>query len=743
MKGSVPAKTFLRSFVSLGFCLCFSAALPARAEVIGIKWARQYDGTNYPSLFGPADSFDQGRAVALDSAGNAFVAARSDGFHVSKYSGESGALLWEKRVGTGSNFSDAAVAIATNANGDVIASGVLGTDFYTAKYAGVDGKLLWEQRYNGIGNDSDAPTHLAIDSNGNAIVTGHTIAFSKGEDVRNSFGDIIHIPPMPDIYTVKYDGVDGHIIWQQRYDGPAQDYDYPAGLGLDPSGNVIVTGASARMGADGSPDIDIYTVKYGAPTGTVLWERRADRGSYDSATGLAVDRFGNAVVNGSLGEAQTIEASYTVKYSGANGSVLWERNGAPGSVLSLGSIAADFDGNLLVTGSYKEAGNANYAQDAYVAKFAGNDGRILWEKKYPNSHAGPWAGGGSAARFDSAGNVVVGGAVAISTSPYKWRLFAAAYSGIDGSTIWEKIFSSIGPQYEETFGGLALDAEGSAFLTGTLFPRPTGDDVELFVVKLGPVGQLLNISSRMQVETGEKVAIGGFIIVGPENQTKKILIRGLGPSLAAADVSGILQDSTLELRLAGGTVVRNNNWKESQRAEIEATGIPPSHESESAIVANLPPGAHTVVLRGNNNGSGVGLVELYDLEEAGLTNLGNISTRGQVATGDNVMITGFIVGGNRPAKMLVRALGPSLTSAGVSGAMQDPNLELHDQNGVALSNDDWRSAQESEIIATGAAPTNDQESAIVATLAPGPYTAIVRGANDTFGIALVEAYNLQ
>jgi hypothetical protein len=681
----------------------------------------------------------------VDAAGNAFVAARSDGFHVSKYSGGSGALLWEQRGGTGSNYSDAAVTIATDANGDVIAAGVLGSDFYTAKYAGKDGHLLWQQRYNGIGNDSDGATHLAIDPDGNVIVSGYTVAFGKAQDFQDAFGDWVHIPAPPDMYTAKYDGTDGHLLWERRYDGPAQDKDYPAGLGVDPDGNAIVTGYSARLRADGSKDIDIYTAKYAGATGEILWEKRADRGSYDYATGLVVDRFGDVVVVGSLGGSPWGLASYTVKYSGATGNVLWERNGAPGSIISLGPIAADADGNVAVVGSYKDASNPDYAEDAYVVKFAGNDGRILWEKKYPKLYAGPWAGGGSAVKFDSAGNVIVGGAVAISTSPYKWRLFAAEYSGTDGATIWEKVFSSISPQYEETFGGLALDAADSVLMTGPLFPRSSGSNngVDIFVVKLAPVGQLLNISSRMQVETGDKVAIGGFIVAGPENATKKVLIRGLGPSLAAAGIPGALQDPTLELQMADGTLVRNNDWKETQRADIEATGMPPSNDSESALVAVLPPGAYTVLLRGNNNGIGVGLVELYDLDGNGLTNLANISTRSQVANGDKVLISGFIVSGNQPARMLVRALGPTLTSLGVSGAMPDPTLELHDQNGAIIANDDWRATQESEIIATGAAPGNDKESAILTVLPPGPYTAVVRGANDTSGIALLETYNLQ
>lgn len=731
-----PAHGRLSFFLGL-FVYSFGTFL-THAEVIGAKWGRQYDGTNYPSFFGENTSFDQARAITVDREGNALVAAQSDGFHMSKYSGENGILLWERRIGTGSNFSDTAFAIAADANGDVIATGVLDTDFYTAKYAGSDGHLLWEKRYNGSGNERDAATSLAIDSSGNVIVIGTTVTL-LGTNEFHPLGP----PSSTDIYTVKYDGTDGHLLWEQRHDGPAHDYDYPLGLGVDEDGNAFVAGSSTRFRDDGSLDSDIYTVKYAGLTGEILWEKRADGANVDYATGLVVDRFGDVVVNGSFGNGQTAGTCYTVKYSGADGRVLWDRTGTTADGISIGPVAADFGGNIVVTGSYQHSEpNGGRTQGLYTAKFAADDGRLLWEQKYIRPIGGQDARSG-AIKVDLAGNVVIGGTVALSTSPYKWRLYAAGYSGIDGSIAWEKLFSAIGPQYEETFGGLALDPEGSAFLTGSLFPRPSGDDVDMFVVKLARLGQLLNLSTRMQVDAGENVAIGGFIVAGPETSTKKMLLRGLGPSLSNAGVRGALQDPMLELHLVNGTIITNNDWRDTQQAEIEATGIAPPQDSESAIVTLVPPGAHTVVLRGTNNGTGIGLVELYDLEGNGLTNVANISTRGRVETGDKVMITGFIIGGTRSGRILVRALGPSLTAYGISGNLQDPSLELHDQNGGTVANDDWRSTQEAEITATGAAPGNNKEAALIATLLPGPYTALVRGVNGTTGVALVDAYNLQ
>jgi hypothetical protein len=254
--------------------------------------------------------------------------------------------------------------------------------------------------------------------------------------------------------------------------------------------------------------------------------------------------------------------------------------------------------------------------------------------------------------------------------------------------------------------------------------------------------RLINISGRLQVQTADKVMISGFIITG--SLPKKVIIRGIGPSLAGFGLSGVLVDPLLELHEPDGSVLTNDNWKATQAAEIQATGIAPGNDLESAIVVTLTPGAYTAVLRGVNNGKGIGLLDVYDLDELATSTFANVSIRGSVEKGDNIMIAGVITTGDESLPVIVRALGPSLSSAGVDAPLPDPTLELHDANGLLIaSNDDWKATQQAEIEASGFAPPQDAESAIIMLLPPDPWTAIVRGKNGQTGVALAEVYKGQ
>jgi uncharacterized repeat protein (TIGR03803 family) len=267
---------------------------------------------------------------------------------------------------------------------------------------------------------------------------------------------------------------------------------------------------------------------------------------------------------------------------------------------------------------------------------------------------------------------------------------------------------------------------GGDFGSGTIF------NLTASVANLG------NISTRLSVGTGDNVLIGGFIVTG--TQAKKVIVRGIGPSLP---ITGVLADPLLELHdSTGATIASNDNWVDSpnKQAIIDST-IPPTNDKEPAILMTLDPGAYTAIVRGVSDTTGIALIEVYDLASAVDSKLANISTRGFVQTGDDVMIGGLIIFSDSARNVIIRAIGPSLP---LGGALVDPSLELHNGDGDLInSNDNWRSDQEADILATGLQPTQDKESAIVAALDPGLYTAIVRGVNNTTGVALVEVYDLQ
>jgi pectin methylesterase-like acyl-CoA thioesterase len=261
-------------------------------------------------------------------------------------------------------------------------------------------------------------------------------------------------------------------------------------------------------------------------------------------------------------------------------------------------------------------------------------------------------------------------------------------------------------------------------------PDETGDRVHL-----------LNVSTRVFVQDGDSVEIGGFIVNGPD--AKKVVLRGIGPSLAQSGIADPLSDPRLILFDSAGNILAVNEGWTSQYDELVAAGLAPAHERDSAMVATLAPGAYTVMLESSSQSPGTGLFELYDLAPLN-SETKNLSTRGRVGTGDHAMIAGFAIGGDRASKVIVRAIGPSLAANGVSDPLLDPALELYAADGSLLfSNDNWRSTDEESIVASGLPPSHDAEAAIIATLNPGSYTAILRGTGNTVGNALVEVFRLQ
>jgi hypothetical protein len=259
--------------------------------------------------------------------------------------------------------------------------------------------------------------------------------------------------------------------------------------------------------------------------------------------------------------------------------------------------------------------------------------------------------------------------------------------------------------------------------------------------------QLQNISTRLHVQTGDNVGIAGFIITGPD--PKQVGVRGMGPSITinGAPVPGRMENPMLELYDQNGTfIVGNDDWRETQETAIQARGLAPGDTREAVILRTLSPAQYTAIIKGKGGGTGIGLIEAYDLDQTGPGKFANISTRGFVQTGDNVMIGGFIVGRQTgPTNVVVRALGPSLEDDGVSNPLRDPTVELVNQNGTVIdSNDDFATANQlNEITTRGLAPEHPQESALFETVSPGNYTAIVRGKNNSTGVGLVEVYNVE
>jgi hypothetical protein len=235
------------------------------------------------------------------------------------------------------------------------------------------------------------------------------------------------------------------------------------------------------------------------------------------------------------------------------------------------------------------------------------------------------------------------------------------------------------------------------------------------------------------------VMIGGFIIEGSQ---KTVLIRARGPSLAQFNVPGTLANPTMELYFGQTPIGSNDNWQQAANmSDIQATGLAPTDPSESAMLTTLAPGGYTAIVRGVNNTTGVGIVEVFEIGATGTASLLNISTRGPVETGDNVMIGGFIINGSFPKTVVVRARGPSLAQFGVPGVLANPVLQIFQGQSPIAANDSWQGATfAAQMIANGVAPSDPAEAAIMITLNPGAYTAIVTGAGNTTGVGIVEVF---
>lgn len=476
--------------------------------------------------------------------------------------------------------------------------------------------------------------------------------------------------------------------------------------------------------------------------------------------------FTNAFVNGPIGVALDRSGNLFVS---TNANTIEEFSADGTDLGTFATVGVNFPMAL----AFDRAGNL------YVANFAGNTVQVFTPAGVGSVFANVIRPTGLA--FDSAGNLYVSNfgntierftanGVPLGTfansglnNPEGLAFDAAGnlYVANNGSNTVEKFSPSgvnLGAFAQGLSGpiGLAFDSNGNLYVVAardaTIRQVAPDGTVSLFAntafspgfIAVQKAPTLVNISTRLNVLTGENILDSGFIITGPG--VKQLLIRGLGPSLGNQGIANTLADPVLELYSSTGALLTvNDNWKETQEAEIAATGIPPTGDAEAALVVSLTAGSYTVIERGKGDNIGIGLVEIYDLASGLGSELANISTRGYVDTGSGVMIAGLIVsaptGGN--SSVLVRGLGPSLADSGVSNPLADPVLELHNGDGVIIaSNDNWRATQESAILATGAPPPDDSEAALIATVFPGAYTAVERGQDGGSGVGLIEIYNL-
>jgi hypothetical protein len=711
----------------------------------------------YSTLLG-GSGVDQGESIAVDSAGNAYVTGFTDstdfpianaaqgangGQHdvfITKLNAAGSALVYSTYLG-GSN-SEFGRGIALDAAGSAYVTGVTQStnfptvnafqstgsgDAFVTKLTPAGSALVYST-YLG-GSRADVGNRIAVDSTGNAYVTGFTEStnFPTANALQSAIG------PPADAFVTKFNAAGSALVYSTYLGGIGQEHG--ESIAVDSAGNAYVTGATfsanfptanAIQSTPGG-DSDAFVTKFNAAGSALIYSTYLGGSHIDLSESIAVDSTGNAYVTGTTHSTNFPTANAFQGATAGMGDIFVTKLNATGSALAYSTylggtehdggwgIAVDAAGNAYVTGttistnfptvnSFQSTTGSAGLEDVFVTKFNAAGSALVYST---------YLGGGDreigfGITVDSAGNAYVTGSTSSKCFPTTTGAFdtilSLAFGAEDGFI--SKISETAQPK--------------------TLTPCPS---------------LLLNFATRLRVLTGDSALIGGFIITGSE--AKRVIVRGIGPSLT--NVQGALANPTLELFDSNQVLLASNNDWITNRAEVEATGVPPTHDLESAIVTTLAPGAYTAVLRGQNNGIGIGVVEVYDLNAGANSLLANIGSRGFVDTGDNVMIGGFIIGGNGQSdtRIVVRGIGPSLAAFGITGALQDPIVDLKDANGTTLlSNDDWEQGQQAEIGNLALGPSDTRESALVISLPHGNFTAILRGKNNTTGVAVVEIYNL-
>ncbi|MGI8955910.1 MAG: SBBP repeat-containing protein [Chthoniobacterales bacterium] len=700
---------------------------------------------------------DAGSDIAVDSGGNAYLTGTT----------------------TSTDFPTAGpIQVINRGNGDAFVTKInaAGTALVYSTYLGGSGQE------NGRG--------IALDSTGNAYITGNTTSsdFPTANPFQTTTGGF------GDAFVAKIDATGANLVYSTYLGGTLSENGL--GIAVDSAGNAYVTGTT---GSTNFPTVnpiqpatngngDAFVTKLNAAGSALIYSSYLGGTSTDEGFGIAVDPQGNAYITGSTFSLDFPIVNPILPRSGNRDAFVTKINPA-GSALVYSSylgggfseygaaIAVDAQGNAYVTGT---TASSNFPTVNPIQPFSGGGddvfvtkvnaaGSALVYSTYLGGNGSETAGGVAIGGIavDSAGNAYVTGSTNSTNFPTANAIQPTFGGGTRDAFVTKINAAGSALSYSTYLGGsgadggadLALDSAGNAYITGSTdsanFPTVAGSfdetvsGTDAFITKIHAdtappeSSTLLNISTRLQVLTGDQVLIGGFIVTGTD--PKMVILRAIGPALIDFGIPDALADPVLELHAADGSLIMSNdNWKMDQQSEIEMTGLAPTKDLESAIVATLDPGAYTAIVNGKDGGTGVGLVEVYDLDAAAASELANISTRGFVDTGNNVMIGGFILGGDTAtSNVLIRAIGPTLTDFGVAGALEDPTLELHDAQGAVISsNDNWMDDQKDEIEATGLAPQDELESAFLKTLLPGAYTAIVAGQAGGTGVGLVEVYRL-
>ena len=741
------------------------------------------DPTLVYSTFIGGSSEDRGNAITVDSTGNTYI------------------------IGTtlSPNFPTTPGAFQTTLQGNG-----QGHVFVTKLNASGSG-LIYSTFIGGSGGE--AGNGIAIDSTGNAYLTGSTASLDF-PTTPGAFSTTLHgNGSVSDVFVTKLNASGSALIYSTFIGGLGNDNG--TGIAIDSTGNAYLTGVAAGFapiypttgGAFQTTHMggifDVFVTKLNASGSALIYSTLIGGGGNDTANGIAIDSIGNAYVTGQTGGfaplypttpgafQRTLNSSSNVFVTklNASGSALIYSTFIGGSGIDFGNgIAIDPTGNAYLTGStssvdfpttpgaFQTTNQSNVGfSDVFVTKLNAGGSALI----YSTYIGGVLNDIGNGVAIDSTGNAYVTGSTASPAYPTTAGAFQTTRSGSQdvfftklnagGSAL---IYSTyVGGSNDDVATGIAIDSTGDAYVTGytlsTNYPTTAGafdtthnGGGDVFVTKIAFQARpatLGDISTRLEVGSADRVMIAGFIVQG--NAPKRVLIRAAGPSLTQFGVPNALANPRLELHDTANTIGMNDNWQTTQVggvitadqvAEIQNSGLAPRDPAESAIIATLPPGSYTAIVQGVNGGTGVGIVEAYDLDATSGSLLANIATRGFVQTGDNAMIGGFIVV-SQPTRVIIRAIGPSLTQFGVPDALANPQLELHDATSTIAQNNDWQTTQIGGIITSDQvaaiqnsqlAPTNSAESAIIVTLQPGSYTAIVSGFNNTTGNALVEVYNL-